>query len=419
MVDTVVLTLPLSDFRISRAAYSRFSPSAQGFFERPYIPFGNKAFVKAECNPTKADKATGLFFPRLTLVKAARHGCIAITLRIEFSAPKILYGNNLDELEETDLAEICHILQLRLAHYGVQVGIDLLTGAAVSAIHYGKNIPLVDFSTPSVHIRQIAQTNVTLWKDVNESDYRNGGHGIKQHTKEWELIIYDKIKDLEQARKSNGKAYSRDNYTQLNILDTNKLKRPFQVLRIEARYNTPKRIRALLKTINKQSTPRIFERLFSKDIARKALSMEIVSVERQRSVLANAARSTLADLLIDLRISNPETSFSLLMQSVGYHALLQETGARDIRTIGIENPSDWNKFQHTIRPLKLSHNVQSPFQLLYDSIDTFDTLKLESYYENEDARDLLATEKLTDNLDFDHSAWARRAGYPPEKVRDV
>ena len=419
MIDTVVLTLHLSDFRISRAAYGRFSPSAQGFFEKPYIPFGGKAFVKAECNPTKSDKATGLYFPRLTLVKAARKGSIAITLRIEFSAPKILYGNNLDELDQPDLAKICQTLHMRLAHYGVHVGVDLLVSASVSAIHYGKNIPLVDFSLPSVHIRQVAKTNTTLWKDVNESDYRNGGYGIKQHTREWELIIYDKLRDLQQAKKSDSKAYSQDNYTQLDILDRYKPKQPFQVLRIEARYNTPKRIRLLLKSIGQQSTPLVFNQLFSKEIARKVLGFEVESLERQYPILANAAPSTLASLLIDLRINNPTASFSLLMQSIGYHALLQETGTRDIRTIGIENPDDWSKFQHTIRILKLSGIVHSPFQLLRDSIDTFETFKLESYYQNEALPKREPISKPEGDLDFDHSAWARKAGYPPEKVRDV
>lgn len=140
MVDTVTLTLERHQFQISETGYVRFSPSARGFFEPPFIPFGrHSAIIRAHCNPTAADKKGDWYFPRLTLQKAARPGGIVITLRVEFSAPKLMFLNNFDELEERDFDDLCHRLRMRLSFFGVQVpSVETLNQAAVSGIHYGK-----------------------------------------------------------------------------------------------------------------------------------------------------------------------------------------------------------------------------------------------------------------------------------------
>ena len=43
----------------------------------------------------------GRYFPRLTLIKQQIAAGFRLTLRIEFSAPKLLLANNLDELESS------------------------------------------------------------------------------------------------------------------------------------------------------------------------------------------------------------------------------------------------------------------------------------------------------------------------------
>ena len=89
MIDTIALTLQKNDFKI--VDYKRFTPSAKGIFEHPYYEFGRNAFIKCSYNPSKKDMEKYPYLPRLTLLKAVRRGGFSITLKIEFSAPKILY----------------------------------------------------------------------------------------------------------------------------------------------------------------------------------------------------------------------------------------------------------------------------------------------------------------------------------------
>jgi len=89
MLDTIILEIPI-EFR-AIIDQSKFSPPArmievlQGFF-------------RCTNNPKAIDRKSGIYKPRLTLIKRG----VMLLLKIEFSAPKLIFNNNLDELEESD-----------------------------------------------------------------------------------------------------------------------------------------------------------------------------------------------------------------------------------------------------------------------------------------------------------------------------
>ena len=92
MLDTIVITMNESQFSITD--YERFSPSAVGLFKPPYYRLGSRGNFSCYNNPTKTDAKNGIYKPRLILTKRMRHGGFAIGLRIEFSAPKLIFGND-------------------------------------------------------------------------------------------------------------------------------------------------------------------------------------------------------------------------------------------------------------------------------------------------------------------------------------
>ena len=53
--------------------------------------------------------------------------------------------------------------------------------------------------------------------DVNQTDYRNEGHSYKWHCNSYEVVFYDKIKDLEKAKQSEKRAIEKDNAIQLHL----------------------------------------------------------------------------------------------------------------------------------------------------------------------------------------------------------
>lgn len=383
MVDTVVLVLQSNQFVIAPSAYTRFSPSVRNFFKPPYADFGNRKVLDAYCNPTNADKFIG-YFPQLTLFKAVRKGGIQVFLHIQFSVPKLVHGNNFDEVEDSDFDYICVLLQRRLQHYGVTVNNrNTLANAEVKTIHYSHNIALTDHTTASSLIKEISKVNISKQKDINVSNYWNSGEAVKFHTNTWELIFYDKIKDLYKAKVSDKRCIEDDYYSQLSLFDKHPPKRPFEVMRIEARYNDKTKIKSSLKKAGVEPVPELtFRSLYSEKLARAMLQHEFEAIKAAYPSILLSQSNSLEDLYAELTIHNPEATLKSKLEAIAYRAILNETGSRDIRTLGNDKPEDWYKFQSRINKLKVAQTENDSLTLLEKALDDCYALKLRHYLEN-------------------------------------
>ena len=156
--------------------------------------------------------------------------------------PKLFYGNNFEELKGKDLQPLLSKLSSSLDQMGVIVAPSHLARAPISAIHYSKNIALTDGSTPYHYINKIKEANIKLSLDVNQTDYRNEGHSYKWHCNSYEVVFYDKIKDLEKARQSDKRALEKDSTLQLNLFSSLHKKKKLEILRMEVRLNMRQKI---------------------------------------------------------------------------------------------------------------------------------------------------------------------------------
>ena len=213
MLDTVVLTLDQSQFEVVKP--ERFSPSASGLLTAPYYSLGAQGTFICVQNPTRSDLQAGRYLPRLTLAKRKRATGFLLTLRIEFSAPKLILGNNFDELESSDFVRTIDVLSEALISMGVQPSRDALRNGRVSAIHYCKNIALTDYTTCSMVMDELKRIDLAKRLDLSHTDYRNEGQAIRYHANSFEVTFYDKLKDLEKARYSEKRGIERDYGAQL------------------------------------------------------------------------------------------------------------------------------------------------------------------------------------------------------------
>ena len=89
MLDTVILTLSRHDFTITQP--ERFTPSADILHLQGCV----------KCTQHVVHKT--IYYPRLTLTRIPSRAAGAVMLRIEASLPKLVFGNNFDELTDDDL----------------------------------------------------------------------------------------------------------------------------------------------------------------------------------------------------------------------------------------------------------------------------------------------------------------------------
>ena len=240
MIDTVSITISEDNFKI--LDHNKFSPNTENLFRPPYIKVTGRAAFKAINNPSKTDKEKYGYLPRITLFKVIRRCGFQVFIKVEFSIPKLIFGNNFDEIEESEFGEVCWQLKAKLEKMGIEIiDVKKLAYVDISTIHYGKNIVLSDRSIPYTYLKEVAKINVSRLKDTNLSDYRNEGHAIKYHSNDYEVVLYDKLADIKQAKLLEKRALEKDNYTQLSLLDTYQPKKPFEVLRIEVRLGSRKK----------------------------------------------------------------------------------------------------------------------------------------------------------------------------------
>src|SRR3989338_4836121 len=102
MIDTIVLTLKEGMFTI--IDHSKFSPSTEGLFNpTSYYRLGGRSNMVCKQNPTPSELKNGIYNPRLTVTKRInRYNSFEVMMKIEFSVPKLLFGNNFDELDDAD-----------------------------------------------------------------------------------------------------------------------------------------------------------------------------------------------------------------------------------------------------------------------------------------------------------------------------
>ena len=387
MTDTVVITLPETQFYIKPSYYERFTPSVKHFFIPPYASFGFSKYLKAVCNPSDDDKAKGIYLPRLTLIRAVRKGGIGNFLSVEFSAQKILFNNNFDEPDNDDIGLLCDTLKEKLAYYGVMVyKTEYLANASVKAIHYAKNLVLTDFSTPSYLFEQLRKVDLSGWKDLEDDKYnkfRNSGDGVKFHTNACELTFYDKLKEYNRAKISEKRTYEKDNYCQISLFENENIKRLSQIVRMESRYGNKKEIRKILENCGiNDCSDLTLKQLYSQRISKQVLIYELTQMKtRYPKVLFTENR--LEKLFVNLLFNNPRAKIRDIMLVIGYKALLSELGCREVRAFGNLSAQDWYKFKSKIKKMKFSTTGLDCFTILEKQLQEFVPVKVIDYLNND------------------------------------
>ncbi len=304
-----------------------------------------KKFVR---NPSKKEKATGLYFPRLT--RFERKTAILQNVKIEFSAPKLLYGNNLEELIDSDFDRVLETLRDRLVRMGIRLFQHSLEGAKVSAIHYSKNILLTDGYTASHLITEIGKIDLRRSFDFARARFINDGQSLCAHTDSHELVIYDKIADLNKGKK---RAIDRDQKPcQTSLFGEFKNKKePVEILRFEIRLGKGVKIKSILKGLNFKNDL-TFKEMFSNEISRKVVWLYWEKIINARNNGLFTISITNKDLLREIYRSYPRIKANRAIFLVGLSTLAKEgNGLGELRSIVARTAKDrsWGRIMEQYR----------------------------------------------------------------------
>ena len=373
MLDTVAITLNENQFSITD--YDRFSPSAVGLFQNPYYGFGSRGYFSCVQNPKKNEG----YKPRLTLNKHKRGNSFTITLRIEFSVPKLVYGNNFDELVTTDFDATIEILLQKLEEMGVYTDYERLADGEVSTIHYSKNIPLMDYSTCSMIISELQKMDLSKKMDFSRTDYRNGGQVLHCHANSYEIVFYDKIKDLQQGMFSEKRSIENDNYMQADLFDGRDFPNQFDVIRMEVRLGNRRKIKAVLSKLGIASKL-TFGLLFDSAIAQKVLQHYWHNIWQDLKIPLMTSDSS-SDIYRQIACHQTMKPAKIL-QLVGALAIVHDDGVPGLHDLVLERATyrTWQRLKQEIERLKIGDQKKfAAVANIGQHIDKFEPLRLEDY----------------------------------------
>lgn len=292
-------------------------------------------FVK---NPSKRDLDSGLYFPRLTGYKRKNYGQDA-NVRIEFSVPKLLYLNNLDELEDKDFPEVVETLKDRLQTMGIVVSKSILEKASVSSVHFSKNIQLEDGYTVTHLISEMNKVNLRKSFDFAKTRFMNDGQSLYAHTTAHQLVIYDKIADLGKDKK---RAIDKDQnpYQRSLFAELNKDPELNEVIRFEIRLNHKQKMNKIIEELGYTKNP-TFKEVFCSELSKKVVNSYWEKLIKERNLGLFSIAISVKDILRTLFLADKKLKPKQAIYLLGLFQLARdENGMRQLRTIVSKHSHD-------------------------------------------------------------------------------
>lgn len=263
MIDTVKLSLPYQkspDWLINAKKKTTFNAGSGVFTTKIF--------------PSKSYKAAGVYLPQLQFVDTpptTKGGERTHTLYIELSLPKLFFGNNFDELTDDLFPILVNEISKRIwVIYDVKIPPHEIEQATVARIDYSKNIVFTNRTPVSSVIGILASGDIPKTYDVQKTDFRNGGQIYHVHANILDIVVYDKVADLNQAKKSEKRSHEKLNYTQLKLVEEFEKHKNITVPRFEIRLSTKRKILKELSAVGVNEDLR-FCHVFNTNISRKIL----------------------------------------------------------------------------------------------------------------------------------------------------
>ncbi len=341
MIDTIILTIDRE--RIKPIA--QLSGGAPAWDLQSKSP-GYEKYVK---NPSASQLKSGCYLPRLTgYRRQEKDNQVKSAVKIEFSIPKLLYQNNLDEVSDSQFELVVRTLRERIKQLGFEVTENVLINATVSAVHYSKNIRLLGGYTSQMVISELHKVNLNKRFDLTKARYMNDGQSLCIYSNHHSFIIYDKIADL---RRGGKRSIDKDQSPQQkNAFDksTNA-----EILRLEVRLSHKQKVSSLFKELGYTNKP-TFRDAFATDKSQAVLQNYWSKFIEKNTMLIFAYSVTPQDILKQIALAQPKAKPKALLYSVGLLQVSREgNGLRDVRGVLEKRgtPRSWHRLTAEMRLL--------------------------------------------------------------------
>jgi hypothetical protein len=185
--------------------------------------------------------------------------------------------------------------------------------------------------------------------DLTQTDFRNGGQMVKYHSSLYEIALYDKVKDMEQAAKYGERRGIEFDYGEMNDLFANQHKP--EVLRFEVRL-TGRKIKSLFRTLGFKQSGTLKE-LFDGNLSR-AVMLHYWQVITDGLYVMNINANDIERLIHSARTVFPRKRSGKIMELLGFIIMSQKLGIRGARIALNVKSHQWYRLKADIKILETS-----------------------------------------------------------------
>lgn len=299
--------------------------------------------------------------------------------RITFSAPKLVYGNNISEVNENMFESIVDQLhkQLELLDLPTIITKDSLRLAKVSRVDYGKNVILPRGTSMYAVNNVLSRAEHKNSSKFFQVQYKQG-ELVRSHIRKRAAIIYDKkaeynaslssykppmLSDCIEGKPYLGKDCSNILRFEIQIQSTDQLKRELKSLKLE------------------QNTS--FENVFSLDISRKILlKYWDLNAKNVGKLGGDFEKEKLHQSFIDLLTRPHRGGPQKVFAALGFTTLAKACGLDAIKQV-FRTTYDAKSWRNTRDNLLIETNAESPtffVDKVREAIQDMESLKLTEVY---------------------------------------
>jgi len=325
MIDTVILIIPKEKVISLNNTDNRFPNWTKNIMGNYFT------YIK---NSTRFDIENGLSFIKMTgyITSFDTENANPIMVNIEFSVPKLIYGNNLDEISENQFQTVIDRLHERLISMGELVDKADLENALVSRFHVSKNTVITGGYSSSSIINELNKINLTKKLELTKVNFKNSGHSLQMFALSHSIVFYDKILDLNQHDK---KAIDQEQTKkQFSLFSEIKTHQPnLEVLRMEVRFNKKRKMNSILSKLGFRKNP-TFKDIFKKEVCQKIIKWYWDNIIKDENLFLFELSNNPKQLYKDILRKNPKMKVKQAIFMVGLNILCKdEGGIRELRRI--------------------------------------------------------------------------------------
>lgn len=298
--------------------------------------------------------------------------------QITFSAPKLLYGNNIEEVTEDQFEDVVDVLyeQLQFLDLPTEISKEDIRQAKLRRLDYSKNAMIAELVPGEQFCSMLMRSEHVYRSKYSQTQYRHGD-SYRENIKKRSVVIYDKLAEFRNSLPKDKVLNVREQF----FLAAEKA-HLFQVFRLEVQMQDLNQIAIELERFGIERAGITFSRVFSKELAHSIL------MRYWKSLIENLdpnpelfSEDNLFATFNEMAVNKGNKGPQALLATFGLRYLAHKCGLGNVKDIFYReyDSQAWGRIEKLYEEPKLNQGLYTFIDSIEKIIDNMEPLQFGEY----------------------------------------